>query len=70
LRLPPDVLPAGREEIRFENTLIDEDGNKVKLKEGAQVEVTVEADPESTLPKAEDQATEKILEQLPEDKQR
>lgn len=38
-------------EIRIENTLEDEKGNKVKLKEGAQVNVTVEADPEDTVPK-------------------
>ena len=31
-------------EIRIENTLPDEKGNKVKLKPGADVEVTVEAD--------------------------
>lgn len=38
-------------EIRIENTLEDENGNKVKLKVGAQVDVTVEADPEDTVPK-------------------
>jgi hypothetical protein len=38
-------------EIRIENSLEDEKGNKVKLKVGAQVEVTVEADPEDTVPK-------------------
>lgn len=31
-------------EIRIENNLVDEDGNEVKLKKGAKVEVTVEAD--------------------------
>jgi hypothetical protein len=40
-------------EIRIENTLSDEDGNEVSLKAGAQVEVTVEADPEATTPKPE-----------------
>jgi hypothetical protein len=38
-------------EIRIENALEDEDGKKVKLKVGAQVEVTVEADPKDTIPK-------------------
>ena len=38
-------------EIRIENTLTDENGEEVKLKEGAEVEVTVEADPSATLPK-------------------
>ena len=37
-------------EIRIENTLEDEDGKKVKLKEGAQVEVTVEAEAKETVP--------------------
>jgi hypothetical protein len=32
-------------EIRIENTLTDENGDEVKLKPGAHVEVTVEADP-------------------------
>jgi hypothetical protein len=35
-------------EIRIENTLTDEKGNEVQLKPGAQVEVTVEAEPEDT----------------------
>lgn len=38
-------------EIRIENTLTDEKGNEVKLKPGAHVEVTVEADPEDTTTK-------------------
>lgn len=38
-------------EIRIENTLEDKNGNKVKLKAGAQVNVTVEADPKDTVPK-------------------
>ena len=37
-------------EIRIENTLIDEDGNKVKLKKGAEVDVTIEADKSETVP--------------------
>ena len=38
-------------EIRIENTLEDENAKRVKLKEGAQVDVTVEADPKDTVPK-------------------
>jgi hypothetical protein len=38
-------------EIRIENVLTDENGNKVGLKKGAHVEVTVEAEPEATTPK-------------------
>lgn len=38
-------------EIRIENTLTDKQGNKVGLKKGAEVEVTVEADPEATVPR-------------------
>ena len=38
-------------EIRVENTLHDGDGNKVSLKKGADVEVTIEADPDATTPK-------------------
>lgn len=35
-------------EIRIENSLTDENGDKVRLKPGAEVEVTVEAPPEAT----------------------
>jgi hypothetical protein len=35
-------------EIRIENALTDENGEPVRLKEGAPVEVTVEADPKDT----------------------
>ena len=38
-------------EIRVENTLQDENGNQVALKEGSKVEVTIEADPAATQPK-------------------
>jgi hypothetical protein len=38
-------------EVRIENELTDENGNKVRLKQGAEVEVTVEADKEATTPK-------------------
>jgi hypothetical protein len=46
-------------EIRIENTLTDEKGNEVQLKVGAQVEVTVEAPPEATIPKNNDKPKEK-----------
>jgi hypothetical protein len=39
-------------EIRIENTLTDEEGRKVRLKPGAEVQVTVEAEPEATSPKS------------------
>ena len=45
-------------EIRIENTLTDEDGSKVGLKQGAQVDVTIEADREDTT-KKEDTTTKK-----------
>jgi hypothetical protein len=38
-------------EIRIENTLADEEGNEVRLKRGAQVEVTIEAEPKDVLQK-------------------
>jgi hypothetical protein len=38
-------------EIRIDNTLTNEDGDEVKLKLGAQVEVTVEAEAKATTPK-------------------
>jgi len=37
-------------EIRNENTLENSDGKKVKLKQGAEVSVTIEADPKQTDP--------------------
>jgi hypothetical protein len=37
-------------EIRIENTLTEENGNEVRLKEGAEVQVTVEADKSATVP--------------------
>jgi anti-sigma B factor antagonist len=36
------------QEIRIDNTLTDKHGDIVRLKEGAEVEVTVEAEPEAT----------------------
>lgn len=38
-------------EIRIENKLKGENGKEVKLKEGASVEITVEAEPEATVGK-------------------
>lgn len=40
------------QEIRIENALTTESGTVVRLKKGAQVDVTVEADPEATQPPA------------------
>jgi hypothetical protein len=40
-------------ELRIENSLTDENGEKVRLKKGAEVEVTVEANPEATIPKSD-----------------
>jgi hypothetical protein len=37
-------------EICIENTLQDENGEQVRLKEGAEVEVTVTADPQAVVP--------------------
>jgi hypothetical protein len=38
-------------EIRVENTLQDENGKEVKLKPGAEVHVTIEAEKDATIPK-------------------
>jgi hypothetical protein len=38
-------------ELRIENTLTDENGDKVRLKQGAEVEVTIEADADATSPR-------------------
>lgn len=40
-------------EIRIENTLTDENGDKVRLKQGAEVEVTIQADLGATTPKSD-----------------
>ena len=37
-------------EIRIENSLTNENGDEVRLKKGAEVEITVQADPEATSP--------------------
>jgi len=41
-------------EIRVENALRDEKGRKVKLQEGSQVDVTIEANPEETKSESSD----------------
>jgi hypothetical protein len=38
-------------EIRIENSLKEQNGNEVRLKKGAEVQVTVEAEKEATIPK-------------------
>jgi hypothetical protein len=38
-------------EIRIANSLINEDGEEVKLKRGAKVEVTIDANPSGVIPK-------------------
>lgn len=40
-------------ELRIENTLTDENGHQVRLKPGAEVEVTIEAEPGATNPKSD-----------------
>ena len=40
-------------EIRIENTLTNESGRKVSLKEGAEVDVTIQADEKDTTKKPE-----------------
>jgi hypothetical protein len=41
------------QEIRIENSVTDEKGKEVRLKKGAEVEVTIEAENEATTPKNE-----------------
>jgi hypothetical protein len=43
-------------EIRIDNVLEDEQGKKVKLKEDAPVDITVEADQNSTTPDTDEKA--------------
>jgi hypothetical protein len=42
------------QEIRIENSLTDENGDEVRLKEGAEVEITVEAEKDATTPTSKD----------------
>jgi hypothetical protein len=46
-------------ELRIENTLTNQHGEKVRLKQGAEVEVTLEASPEATVPKTETKSDKK-----------
>ena len=41
------------QEIRIDNNFVDENGQEVKLKQGAKVEVTVEASPSGIIPPRE-----------------
>jgi hypothetical protein len=64
-KIIPPIVPAAPEkaqisvdagedlyrEIRVDNTLHDDAGNPVKLKVGAEVAVTIEADKQATTPK-------------------
>lgn len=43
-------------ELRIENTLEDENGRHVSLKPGAEVDVTIEADPDAIKPKDDNSA--------------
>jgi hypothetical protein len=45
-------------ELRIENTLTNENGEKVRLKPGADVEVTIEAEPSATTPKGQPQCAD------------
>jgi predicted DNA-binding antitoxin AbrB/MazE fold protein len=38
-------------EVRIDNRLQNGNGNEVRLKKGAEVEVTIQAEPEDTIPK-------------------
>lgn len=40
-------------EIRIENSLTEQNGNEVRLKEGAEVDVTVEANKDAIVPKGD-----------------
>jgi hypothetical protein len=42
------------QEIRIENSLTDENGDEVRLKKGADVDVTVEAEKNATTPKSDE----------------
>lgn len=44
-------------ELRIENKLTDAEGKEVALKPGAEVELTVEADPQDTVPKSKGKAS-------------
>ena len=44
-------------EVRIENTLTGENGEEVRLKQDADVDVTVEADPKDTTPKPDNKSS-------------
>lgn len=44
------------QEIRIENKLTDEKGREVGMKKGAEIEVTIEANPDDTTPKKRETA--------------
>ena len=46
-------------ELRIENNLTNENGEQVRLKSGAEVEVTIEAEPEATTALKEDIESDK-----------
>jgi len=48
---PVECADPVYKEIRVENTLQDEEGREVALRPGAEVEVTIEAEPHQTTPK-------------------
>ena len=48
-------------EIRVENALQDENGKAVGLKLGAEVEITIEAEKEATVPKEPSKATKSAM---------
>jgi predicted DNA-binding antitoxin AbrB/MazE fold protein len=45
-------------ELRIENALTDRAGDKVRLREGAEVEITVEADSSATITRHDESAPE------------
>ncbi len=47
-------------ELRIDNTLTDEHGEEVCLKPGAEVEITVEAEPEATTPKPDEDDRQRL----------
>jgi hypothetical protein len=46
-------------EIRIENNFVNADGETVSLKPGAEVGVTIEADPEDTIKKSDESPSAK-----------
>jgi hypothetical protein len=57
-------------EIRIENTLQDEAGNVVSLRKGAEVEVTIAAEPEATTPKKEAEPQDLVPDTQQEEKKK